>query len=285
MSYTIDLYGILGLTIDATQSEIKKKYRELAKKYHPDKGGNDKLYEMITYAYNVLSDSTQRQEYDMKLIEKKEDEKLDNNFSNLRDKFNRFMEDQNSDIVSKDRAPEEFKKKSEEMNKKHGFDSDNLSSNLSEEELSKRLKELQFSRRQDDIESEGPLFDPKDYAPDKFNAIFDGLDKTRKDLIVQEDPIAWNLTNCAYSEFKLSTYEDIYAEDKYDGNALYSSINRNNIAINSKDIDINKITSASYYKNHNNIDIDYEKLLKERLDERVNFDRNLKKQETRNKKQ
>lgn len=61
-------YDVLGVSKDASKKEIKKSYRDLAKKYHPDKGkGSDEdKFKEISEAYDVLSDPEKRQEYDMK---------------------------------------------------------------------------------------------------------------------------------------------------------------------------------------------------------------------------
>lgn len=63
-----DYYKTLGVEKAATQAEIKKAYRALAKKYHPDKNKGDKAAEErfkdISEAYEVLSDETKRSQYE-----------------------------------------------------------------------------------------------------------------------------------------------------------------------------------------------------------------------------
>ncbi len=63
-----DLYSILGVKDTASDDEIKKAYREAAKKNHPDKTGGDKgkesKFKDISSAYEVLSDPKRRAEYD-----------------------------------------------------------------------------------------------------------------------------------------------------------------------------------------------------------------------------
>ena len=69
-------YQILGVAKDANQKEIRKAFRELAKKFHPDLGkqkGKDysKIFEQINIAYSVLSNPKKRKEYDSQLESKK----------------------------------------------------------------------------------------------------------------------------------------------------------------------------------------------------------------------
>lgn len=68
MSARKDYYKILGIPRDATQSDIKRSYRKLALKYHPDKNKNrdaTKKFQDIGEAYSVLSDERKRRNYDL----------------------------------------------------------------------------------------------------------------------------------------------------------------------------------------------------------------------------
>ncbi len=60
-----DYYTILGASKKATKDEIKKAYRKLAHKHHPDKGGDEKTFKKISEAYHVLSNDKKREQYDM----------------------------------------------------------------------------------------------------------------------------------------------------------------------------------------------------------------------------
>ncbi len=60
-----DYYKILGVNKNSTEDEIKKAYRRLAHKYHPDKNsGDDKQFKEINEAYQVLSNKEKRAQYD-----------------------------------------------------------------------------------------------------------------------------------------------------------------------------------------------------------------------------
>lgn len=63
-----DYYSVLGISKTATQEEIKKAYRNLAFKYHPDRNPGDKdaeeKFKKISEAYNVLGDEKKRADYD-----------------------------------------------------------------------------------------------------------------------------------------------------------------------------------------------------------------------------
>lgn len=61
---SMDYYSILGVSKTATQEEIKKAYRKLAMKHHPDRGGDAEMSAKINEAYSVLGDPAKRQQYD-----------------------------------------------------------------------------------------------------------------------------------------------------------------------------------------------------------------------------
>ncbi|MGO2469879.1 MAG: DnaJ domain-containing protein, partial [Microbacterium gubbeenense] len=63
-----DHYDVLGVSREANSDEIKKAYRKLARKLHPDVNPSPEAaeeFKSVTHAYEVLSDSEQRRRYDM----------------------------------------------------------------------------------------------------------------------------------------------------------------------------------------------------------------------------
>jgi len=58
------LYKVLGVEKNASASEIKKAYRKLAVKHHPDKGGDPDTFKEISKAYDILGDEEKRTQYD-----------------------------------------------------------------------------------------------------------------------------------------------------------------------------------------------------------------------------
>lgn len=59
-----DYYEVLGISKSASPDEVKKAFRKLAVKHHPDKGGDEAKFKEINEAYEVLKDESKRQRYD-----------------------------------------------------------------------------------------------------------------------------------------------------------------------------------------------------------------------------
>lgn len=68
MAQAKDFYAVLGVSSNASQDEIKKAYRKLAKKHHPDANANDpkaaEKFKEVSEAYNVIGDAEKRKQYD-----------------------------------------------------------------------------------------------------------------------------------------------------------------------------------------------------------------------------
>ena len=81
----MDYYKTLGVSKNASQDDIKKAYRNLAKTHHPDRGGNEQQFQKINEAYDTLKDPAKRQQYD--------NPQPQNNFNNqnMNDMFNQFF--------------------------------------------------------------------------------------------------------------------------------------------------------------------------------------------------
>lgn len=59
-----EYYKILGVSPDCSEEEIKKAYRKLVLKCHPDKGGSEEKFKEINHIYQILSDKKKRSDYD-----------------------------------------------------------------------------------------------------------------------------------------------------------------------------------------------------------------------------
>ncbi len=89
----MDYYKIIGIHPNATNTEIKAAYRELAKKYHPDKNPKEaERFKKINEAYKVLSVASTRKQYDTQKKEK------NINFTHQIPSFNKEFDDAMSEL-------------------------------------------------------------------------------------------------------------------------------------------------------------------------------------------
>ena len=96
-------YEILGVPNNATKDDIRKAWRKLSLKHHPDRGGNEEEFKKLNRAFEVLGDPQKKKEYDFgKLIAKNFD--IQN--------FNvKWIRDKNSEIIVNDKLIKEETKK------------------------------------------------------------------------------------------------------------------------------------------------------------------------------
>lgn len=204
----LNFYEILGVSEDCTKNDIKKKYRELVKKTHPDKGGKTEIFEMIVTAYETLIDNETRKEYDrlcniLKI----------NSLSHI-----------------------DLKKQSQEFTKYQIVENENKQENIIEKikespdlNIDKTMDNVKLSREQDDIElyQNNPFINGK-FDITQFNNIFDDMKTTKNDIIKYNGtPNPWNFEE---NDIPCQSLDDNYIID-IDTNNNYNYNNNNNVNI------------------------------------------------------
>lgn len=81
----MDYYSRLGVNKQASQDEIKKAYKKLAMQHHPDRGGDQRIFQQINEAYDTLKDPQKRSQYDNPQPE------INVNSQNFEDVFSQFF--------------------------------------------------------------------------------------------------------------------------------------------------------------------------------------------------
>lgn len=198
----VDYYKILDVDMEAGTEEIKKKYIELAKKYHPDqKTGNSEMFQLVSKAYEILSNKETRKEYDLYFLKKSFDDLQEDTFFSLKDQFNDFL-------VSSDNKKKVTKEELDKLYDDVFKDRETyIEKKLDVEETNKRINDINFEREATNIETmDEQLKDILDSNPDlKVEDVLEYIKETNKnsndEIIVKEfgtlDTLPGYFDNCA----------------------------------------------------------------------------------------
>lgn len=278
-----DYYKILGVSRDDDISNIKKKYRHLLAKYHPDKLKllpeikkkiKQEQYPLIRMAGEVLTNPEKKKFYDLEQKTIKS-----SNISNQKSSFEEFIKLQESEITpdSKKRSELEFRKENDKINKLRGFNPE-PEIKLNKQEMSKHIQELLAQRDVESIElAQKNVFEGRSFNPNEFNSIFEKnkrkeekkLKKRQEsgDIIVYEDQFtAFNDTGLGNFISVDQDYGDIYNEQQdFKDQSKFTKLNKFNEDIEvSSDSDFEYTNSYSDYKNNKLTDDELKRKLTER---------------------
>jgi len=96
-----DYYKILEVSNECSPEDVKKSYRKLALKYHPDKNnGDDTRFKELAEAYEVLSDDNKRRQYDYNCSHGINYSIFGHQFMNANDLFNEIFKQSDMDMMS-----------------------------------------------------------------------------------------------------------------------------------------------------------------------------------------
>ena len=168
----VNLYEVLNINIDASDIEIKKQYKKLVLKYHPDKNQDDTdvflTFELITLAYNVLSN--------------KELKKLYNELRLIKWDFTKLKTE--SQIAKPNYEKKNFNHLNEEYNKSHGHNSNEKLLNI--QEFNTKLEKLIEERKKE-------ITKFKKINKNEFVNEFEKIKRSEDDINMSNDLIPYNL--------------------------------------------------------------------------------------------
>jgi curved DNA-binding protein CbpA len=194
----VNLYDVLNINIDASDIEIKKQYKKLILKYHPDKNQDvtdvSLTFELITLAYNVLSN--------------KELKKLYNELRLIKWDFTKLKTE--SQLVKPNYEKKNFNHLNEEYNKLHGHDSNEKLLNI--KEFNTKLEELIEERKKE-------ITKLKKINKKEFKKEFEKIKRSGDDIDICNDLIPYNLELIALNS--IDNISKLYDTSKSEINARF----------------------------------------------------------------
>jgi curved DNA-binding protein CbpA len=189
-----DLYQVLGLKQNATQDEIKNKYKELLLVYHPDKGGDPQKFKDLKIAYKILSDPVKRKTYTSALANTHFD--LTHGYNEEVDKgYGQNENDFNKAGLSESQKDEKRKQFMQDFENHRSSDERHLMDSMKATEAeSERPLTLEEMIRHRDLESEliPQVMNPQDFNINVFNQMFNQVkqrSQTGLERIIEPDAV------------------------------------------------------------------------------------------------
>ena len=297
--FGFNYYKILDVDKDTSISDIKKRYRKLLAKYHPDKFTSltdkerklkEKQFQLVQIAGKILTDEDSKKMYDLeqKTIKSK-------SFVATKSTFDDFIKLQEAGVTEegKKRAQLDFVTETKKMNKQRGFDPSKIDDRMDRSKLDKEIDDLKVRRDMEFIEiSQQNVFEGRQFNPSEFNKLFEKnkkkQDKNETKKKEKGEIVKFGEEFTAFNDNGLenfipvdSDYSNPFGSDNFRENSLFGNINNHH---NDIDSDISSVDSNydDGYNNHN-VDRDLNKTedrLKQMMRERESLDINLKNKDT-----
>jgi len=142
-----NFYEILELNEDASVDQIRKGYLRLAKKYHPDQGGNSEMFELISKAYECLSKPEFKKNYDLEFNNMKDDEyKNKLNIDYLKYEFDDFKK-KNDKMLSNSEIDNIYNNffKNNNIQKDNSFKTNDFINKITDIKTEREMNEIEFT--------------------------------------------------------------------------------------------------------------------------------------------
>jgi len=263
-------YEILNVESDASIEEISKNYRSMARKHHPDHGGNIEMFELLSRAYGCLSDDNLRKRYDLEYLNNKnEDNKNEHMLDYFKSGFDRFKME-NTKPLNKD-----------EINKLYDnvFDKQEKDKALNEDNMKNKIKDIEAERNMYDIEDSDDYFSNmvKENENITINDIYEFMNRKSDEIQLTKRPMmTYDLmenSNLGYS--LIDNTNSSIAESGFDSFRNFEDMNVSNVK------KVFNVENFNSWKNEKKDDKkltkdDFDNLLKERKLETLKINSEVK---------